>query len=209
MRFFPAALFIGAVAAAPTAPSGGSGGLTTPVVDASDIKILSVTAIGSGCPVGHAFVTIDETATIFDVAFDEYIVTVGPGSAAADSRKNCRVSINLSFPEGLSLSIVETRFTGYASLSEGQTGVCRAGYTFSGDSTQEVVFQKNLVAPYEDNYNMIAGVGTQSWSKCGKTTTVLNVNSEVRINPITSPKKGAMTVRSPWKIQTKWQRCAE
>lgn len=105
------------------------------------------------------------------------------------------------------MSIIETRFIGYASLSQGQTGTCRAGYTFSGDSSQEVVFQKNLVAPYEDNYSMLAGVGAQSWSKCGATTAVLNVNSEVRINPITSPRRGVMTVSGPWKIVTKWQTC--
>ena len=106
------------------------------------------------------------------------------------------------------LSIIETRFTGYASLAEGQTGTCRAGYTFSGDNSQEVVFQKNLAAPYEDNYNMLAGVGVTSWSPCGKKTAVLNVNSEIRIAPLTSPKKGIMTVRAPWNIKVKWQRCS-
>lgn len=105
------------------------------------------------------------------------------------------------------MSIIETRFIGYASLSAGQTGTCRAGYTFSGDSSQEVVFQKNLVAPYEDNYSMLAGIGAQSYSKCGATTAVLNVNSEIRINPITSPRKGIMTVSGPQKILLAWKTC--
>ncbi|KAM7211328.1 protein of unknown function (DUF4360) domain containing protein, partial [Rhypophila decipiens] len=187
--------FIGAVAAFP-ASQGGNIVDIPPAPNATDIKILGVNAIGSGCPAGHAYLTIDATGTIFDVAFDEYYVSVGPESPVSDGRKNCRVSINLQFPEGLSMSIIETRFIGYASLSEGQTGTCRAGYTFSGDNSQEVVFQKNLVAPYEDNYSMLAGVGTQSWSKCGATTAVLNVNSEIRINPITSPTKGLITVDS-------------
>lgn len=103
-------------------------------------------------------------------------------------------------------SIIETRFTGYASLADGQTGTCRAGYTFSGDSSQEVVFQKNLVAPYEDNYNMIAGVGVESFSRCG-TAAILNVNSEVRITPITTPYPGAMTVRPPQPVRLRWRRC--
>ena len=104
------------------------------------------------------------------------------------------------------LSIIETRFTGYASLTEGQTGTCRAGYTFAGDNSQEVVFQKNIVAPYEDNYNMLAGVGIESFSRCG-TSAILNVNSEVRIAPVTSPYKGLMTVRSPMKLVVQWRRC--
>lgn len=65
-----------------------------------EVKILNVTAIGSGCPAGHAYVNVDATASIFDVAFDEYIVAVGPGTSVSDSRKNCRISINLEFPSG-------------------------------------------------------------------------------------------------------------
>lgn len=104
-------------------------------------------------------------------------------------------------------SVIETRFTGYASLSEGQTGTCRAGYTFSGDPSQEVVFQKNIIAPYEDNYNMIAGVGVESFSRCGGSTAILNVNSEIRITPISTPLPGTMTVRSPYRATLKWRRC--
>jgi len=105
------------------------------------------------------------------------------------------------------LSIIETRFQGYASLATGQTGTCRAGYTFAGDNSQEVVFQKSIVAPHEDNYNMLAGVGIESFSKCGGTTAILNVNSEVRITPVTSPNKGLMTVSPPSKLVLKWRRC--
>ena len=99
MRFFATALgLIGAATAAPTVtldpsfPNSPAPG---------DVKIIGVTAIGSGCPVGHAFVNVDATGTIFDVAFDEYLVSVGPGSTASAARKNCRVSINLEFPEGM------------------------------------------------------------------------------------------------------------
>ncbi|KAK3389668.1 hypothetical protein B0H63DRAFT_499634 [Podospora didyma] len=205
---FKALLFATAAVAAP-ANVLSTVGVVPPT---NSVKILGVSAIGTGCPVGHAFVTVDATGTIFDVAFDEYYVQVGPGQSPSDARKNCRVSINLQFPAGYALSIIETRFQGYASLAEGQTGVCRAGYTFAGDNSQEVVFQKNLVAPYEDNYNLLAGVGVESFTKCGGTTAVLNVNSEVRINPITSSKKGIMTIDSfdgnvHLIFKTNWLRC--
>ncbi|KAL2264200.1 hypothetical protein VTK26DRAFT_476 [Humicola hyalothermophila] len=190
MRFLTGLLFVGAAAAAVVPKDN----LVAPPPPASEIKILNVTAIGSGCPAGHAYVNVDATGTIFDVAFDRYIVTAGPGSSASDSRKNCRISINLQFPSGYQFSVIETRFTGYASLAEGQTGTCRAGYTFAGDSSQEVVFQKNIIAPYEDNYNMIAGVGIESFSACGASTAILNVNSEIRITPISTPHPGTMTV---------------
>lgn len=93
MRFITA-LFIGLATALPAE------NLVAPSPAISDVKIRDITAIGSGCPVGHAFVNVDATGTIFDVAFDEYIVSVGPGTSPADSRKNCRISINLEFPQG-------------------------------------------------------------------------------------------------------------
>jgi len=102
MRFSSVIPFIGAAAALPSAPSSVGGIVDVPQASPKDIKIIGVSAIGSGFPVGHAFVTVDATGTIFDVAFDQYYVAVGPGSAVSDARKNCRVSINLQFPEGLS-----------------------------------------------------------------------------------------------------------
>lgn len=97
MRFATAAaLFAGAAVAA---PSPAIAVPTTP--NAQDVKILGITAIGSGCPAGHAYVTIDATGTIFDVAFDQYYASVGPGNVPADARKNCRLSINMEFKEGL------------------------------------------------------------------------------------------------------------
>lgn len=92
MRFFPTLLFSTLAAAAP---------LEAVAPDPGDVRIVSVSAIGSGCPAGHAFATVDSTGTIFDVAFDQYIVEVGPGLTASDARKNCRVSLNIEFPQGL------------------------------------------------------------------------------------------------------------
>ncbi|KAK4231444.1 hypothetical protein QBC38DRAFT_541445 [Podospora fimiseda] len=206
MRF--STLFFAGAATAAALPSPQS--LIVPSVPPSgEVKILGVTAIGTGCPAGHAFVNVDATGTIFDVAFDKYIVSAGPGtSPATDSRKNCRLSINIKFPSGYQFSVIETRFTGYASLAQGQTGTVRAGYTFSGDNRQEVVFQKNLVAPYDDNYNMLAGVGVESFSQCGATTAILNVNSEIRITPLATPYYGVMTVSSSQRVALKWRKCA-
>jgi len=201
------ALFFGVAAGIPVAQNFVPSASSPP-----DVKILKVAAIGTGCPVGHAQVTVDATRTIFDVAFDKYVVSVGPGSKIADGRKNCRVSIDLQFPQGYQMSIIESRFIGYASLAAGQTGTCRAAYTFSGDPSQEVVFQKNLASPYEDNYSLLAGVGVESWSRCGASTAILNVNSEIRIAPLSTPNKGTMTVDSfdgsvHIVFRTNWRTC--
>lgn len=92
-------LFVGVAAAAVITPNPSESlGFSAPAP--GEIKIINVTAIGSGCPAGHAYINVDATGTIFDVAFDEYIVSAGPGSSVSDSRKNCRISINLQFPSG-------------------------------------------------------------------------------------------------------------
>lgn len=88
------ALFVGLATALPAE------NLVAPAPAPGDVKIIDITAIGSGCPAGHAFVNLDATGTVFDVAFDQYIVSVGPGTSPSDSRKNCRISINLQFPSG-------------------------------------------------------------------------------------------------------------
>lgn len=92
MKFLSPLVFLGLAAAAP---------LEAAAPAASDVKIVGISAIGSGCPAGHAFATVDSTGTIFDVAFDQYIVEVGPTTSASDARKNCRVSLNIEFPQGL------------------------------------------------------------------------------------------------------------
>jgi hypothetical protein len=106
---------------------------------------------------------------------------------------------------------METRFQGYASLPSGLSGTCRAAYTFSGDNSQEVVFQKDLRGVYEDNFSLIAGVGIESWSRCSSSA-ILNVNSEVRVTPASSSKKAFMTVDSfdgslHLIFQANWRRC--
>jgi len=98
MRFLSTLVLAGAAIAAVIQPDRRT--LSAEAPAPNEIKIVNITAIGSGCPAGHAFVNVDATGTIFDVAFDKYIVSAGPGSSVSDSRKNCRISINLSFPAG-------------------------------------------------------------------------------------------------------------
>ena len=57
---------------------------------------------------------------------------------------------------------------------------------------------------------MLTAVNNVSWqrvpTKAGQTA-ILNVNSEVRITPVTSPYKGLMTVSAPQRIAIAWRRC--
>lgn len=45
---------------------------------------------------------------------------------------------------------------------------------------------------------MVAGAGVESWSRCGGTTAIFNINSEVRITPADTRLRGLMTVSSAY-----------
>jgi hypothetical protein len=74
--------------------------LTVPSAVPSKVKVLGVSLLGSGCPAGSADVQIDATKTLLEVTFSEYIIQTGPGTKAADWRKNCKLTLNLEFDEG-------------------------------------------------------------------------------------------------------------
>jgi hypothetical protein len=74
--------------------------LNTPSVTPSSVRVVGVSLLGSGCPAGTADVQIDATKTLMEVTFSEYIIQTGPGTKAADWRKNCKLTLNLEFDEG-------------------------------------------------------------------------------------------------------------
>ena len=74
--------------------------LNVPTVVPQSVRVLGVSLLGSGCPAGSADVQIDATKTLLEVTFSEYIIQTGPGTKAADWRKNCKLTLNLEFDEG-------------------------------------------------------------------------------------------------------------
>ena len=75
-------------------------GLGVPAVVPQQVRVVGVSLLGSGCPAGTADVQIDATKTLMEVTFSEYIIQTGPGTKAADWRKNCKLTLNLEFDEG-------------------------------------------------------------------------------------------------------------
>lgn len=75
-------------------------GLIAPQAVPQSVRVLGVSLLGSGCPAGSADVQIDETKTLMEVTFSDYIVQTGPDTKAADWRKNCKLTMNMAFDEG-------------------------------------------------------------------------------------------------------------
>lgn len=67
----------------------------------SKLRVVDVSVLGSGCPVGTADVRVVSTKnTAIEIALSDYIVQTGPDTMAADWRKNCKLTLNLEYDAG-------------------------------------------------------------------------------------------------------------
>jgi len=193
-------VFAGLAAAVPTAP----------VAPPSKVKIHDVSLIGSGCPNEKtAKVLVDATGTLFEASFSNYIIESGPGTGASDWRKNCRLSINLEFDAGYQFSIIETSMTGFAQIPKKAKGYCDNTFSFTGQR-DKIVYPLTLKGPYEGNFDLQTSPGISSWSPCGGSTAILNMNTQCNLSPTDLKASiavdsvgGALTVL----FSVQWQRC--
>jgi hypothetical protein len=101
-----------------------------------DIYISSFTYAGSGCPAGSVANATDDSMQVLTLLFDDYIASIGPGTAVADHRKNCQINLKIHYPNGWQYSLYSVDYRGYADLDQGVTGEQVATYYFSGQQAQ-------------------------------------------------------------------------
>lgn len=200
------ALFAGVAAAAPAVVEERDG------PSGHEVEIRGVAFAGSGCPAGSVSGQLSSDLTTLTLLYDSFVVQSGKGLSAANYRKNCQLNVKLKYPQGWQFSVFKADYRGYANLPKGVTGTCKATYYFSGDSHQ-MSRTLTLKGPYDDNYLKTDQLGVTSlvWSPCG-VEGLLNVNSEVRLNPLGSDQAALMTVDSTdFKFHQKhylqWKKC--
>lgn len=110
----------------------------TPVTapNPNDIYIKSFTYAGSGCPAGSVANATDAAKEVLTLLFDNYVASIGPGTAVADRRKNCQINLDIHYPNGFQYSLFSADYRGYAALDQGVTGEQVATYYFSGQQSQ-------------------------------------------------------------------------
>ena len=168
---------------------------------------------GSGCPIGSVIENVSEDKKAFTLAFSEYIAEVGQGILRSASRKNCQVSVNLSFPQGWSYSVVSFDYRGYAFLDRNVTGTQKVSYYFQGDS-RDAALSSTITGPYDDDfhYNDEFDLLALVWSPCG-IERALNLNTQIRVNNRRNRRgEGFMTLDSidgaiVHKYGIRWRRC--
>jgi hypothetical protein len=192
-------LFLGLVAAAPKSPA--------PAPE--KVKVHSVKLLGSGCPHGSADVTVDATGSLFEATFSKYIVESGKGKGASDWRKNCKLTINMEFDSGYQFSILETSMKGFAQIPKKAKGHCDNTFSFTGQK-DSVVFDLDIHGKYEGPFELQTDPGIVSWSPCGGSTAILNMNTQCYLSPNHLPAliavdsvSGKLTV----KFAVQWKYC--
>ncbi|KAH8655280.1 hypothetical protein BX600DRAFT_515112 [Xylariales sp. PMI_506] len=162
----------------------------------SGVQIEGISYAGSGCNAGSVAGALSDDASTITLLYDSFVAQTGQGIQPSEARKNCQLNVQLRLPQGWQFSVFKADYRGYAYLQPGDTGVIKATYYFSGDSTQ-VSSAMTLNGAYDDNYLKEDTFGLEStvWSPCGEEG-LLNINSEVRVTPANVNDSTLLTVDS-------------
>ncbi|KYK54391.1 hypothetical protein DCS_06349 [Drechmeria coniospora] len=174
------------------------------------VRIRGVSLLGSGCPAGTADVQVDATGSLFEATFSQYEVETGPGTQPIDWRKNCKLTLNMEFDEGFQFTVLDTNMIGFAEIPAGANGQCVNTFSFTGNGLERVDFAIKLPGKYSGRFNLESHPGLTSWSPCGGSTAILNMNTACNISPTNLPAliavdhiSGKLTV----KFAVQWRDC--
>jgi len=180
--------------------------------DPSQVYINNIVYGGSGCPQGSVGSYISPDRQTFTLIFDQYVASIGPGVAVAQSRKNCQLNLDLKYPGGFQYSILNTVYRGYAALDAGVTGVQATTFYFSGQTAQSTT-SSTFKGPSNGDYATSDAVDLTStiWSPCGANS-ALNMNSQIRLASSNNNARGLITDDSidgkiTFVVGVQWQKC--
>ncbi|KAL2267802.1 hypothetical protein VTJ83DRAFT_5079 [Remersonia thermophila] len=174
-----------------------------------NLKVVGASVLGSGCPYGSADVWTDSSNTALEIRLKEYVVRTGPNTRAEDWRKNCKITLNLEYDAGFSLSTSTTNLHGYALIPAGVTGQCATTVDFTGVSGQ-ASYGVSLKGARSGAFSLNANPDIVAWSPCGGSTAILNVNTQCWISP--TDKQAIIAVdrissRLTVRVDLKWKQC--
>jgi len=186
--------------------------------DAPDrIQINSARYSGSGCKQGTVSTTISPDRTIITFGFDEFQATIG-GASQTDQQKNCQIHLDLAYPSGFQMSVLDATYHGYARLDAGVRANFISSYYFSQDASATAMTRSTIQGPEFVNgktYTKADSLTTQSmvWSPCGASG-ILNVNNRIALTSNVSGAKGEVTnddatFKFTQTVRVNWRRCGD
>ena len=148
------------------------------------VKIKSIAAAGSGCPLGTIAQNISADNKAFTMTFSEYIAEVYPDSLPADSRRNCSLTVDLDFPQGWTYSVVNFDYRGYVFLDDKVQAVAKAQYYFQSQE-QNAEFVARIDGESDQDYHFRDSLGLDAviWSPgCDGAERPLNLKTQIKVN---------------------------
>lgn len=76
---------------------------------------------------------------------------------------------------------------GFAEIPSGVNGRCINTYSFTGGGAEYVDYNIPLKGPYSGRFDLRSTPGIYSWSPCGGSTAILNMNTACNITPTKLP----------------------
>lgn len=158
------------------------------------ITVEVVAANGSGCPPGTATVAALPDRTGFTVRYSEFLAEAGAGTNPTGQRKNCQIAVLVEVPAGWTFAIAEAQYRGRARLEAGATGLQRTNYYWQGSSDNAYV-DHSFAGPLRDLWATTDVAHALVYRPCGSQL-ILNLNTELRVEPGTSTRKSFLSMRS-------------
>ncbi|KAM3435263.1 hypothetical protein MY4824_004988 [Beauveria thailandica] len=178
----------------------------------SNVRIKGVSILGSGCPAGTADVQVDASGTLFEATFSAYQVQTGPGTQAVHWRRNCKLTLNMEFDQGYQFSVLDTNMIGFAEIPQGAQGKCTSTFSFTGTGGRHVEYSMAMLGLYRGYFDLMSHPSSGSWSPCGGSTAILNMNTACTINPTHLPALIAVDhVSGKFRVKfgVQWRVCRE
>lgn len=147
---------------------------------------------GTGCPAGTASATLSRDGTTLTVRFSAYQVAAGGATGKTFDRKACGLSIPLSVPAGLSVSLLDMDFTGTNRLPSGAKSTFTSEAFFPGGQGPKL--SKSYNGPQTGRFTTGTTTPVTAWTACGADT-ILRNNSSIRVTT-TGGKAASASIRS-------------
>lgn len=187
----------GLIAALLTAPlATGSASAAAADQSSAPATLDVVTVNGSGCPVstaGSAKVTTSADRASFQIDFNSFEASGGPGISAIESRRNCQLALKVTPPAGFAYRLNQLDFTGSATIASGASALVRTSYYWQG-MAQSNVSSHTFTGPFDDDWaTSDRGDFDEPFSTCGEQR-FLNINTELRITKGSSTRQSTITM---------------
>ncbi|RXW21102.1 hypothetical protein EST38_g4760 [Candolleomyces aberdarensis] len=146
-------------------------------------NITSFGILGTGCPPGTTYYSLNANKTDTMVTFNEFFSEAGPGISASKNRKACQLTFGVNVPAGFTFGVATVDYRGYYQLDSKVTASQQSIYYFQGQVVQATA-RSTLTGPVDGNYYTFRDafdLAHTVTSPCGSDT-VFNINSDIRVS---------------------------